>query len=250
MLVLVHTEELVKQSLEKLRYFNRGIRIGIEKADQEASRGDGIVIGSVATLGRKSSCRLAPYHPADFGVIVCDEAHHAVADSYVRVFEHFGLLESANRLLLFGVTATPYRRDGDQLRSVFQESVFHMPISSAIEQGWLCDLRAYRVRSSVSLDQVEVNSIDFNIKQLENAVNTSARNDLVVRSWYQHAGRRQTIVFCVDIQHANDLASTFRREGVSAEAVWGVDPNRSAKIKRHKDGEIKVLINCSVLTEG
>ena len=61
---------------------------------------------------------------------------------------------------------------------------------------------------------------------------------------------RQTVVFCVTIQHAKDLAEAFRSEGVRAECVWGTDPDRSPKLWKHKKGEITVLTNCGVLTEG
>ncbi len=61
---------------------------------------------------------------------------------------------------------------------------------------------------------------------------------------------RQTITFAVDIQHAVDLAAMFQSRDVKAEAVWGDDPNRAEKIARHKHGDITVLTNCGVLTEG
>ncbi|HTF62664.1 MAG TPA: DEAD/DEAH box helicase [Edaphobacter sp.] len=249
MLVLVHTEELARQALEKLRRHNN-VRIGVEKAAEYASMRDEIVIGSVPTLGRKDIGRLGMFHPETFGAIVCDEAHHATAETYQRIFQHFGLYDGSNKILLLGVTATPYRRNGDQLGSVFQKSVFHMPMNEAIEEGWLCDLRAYRVRSGVSLDGVAVQANDFNTPQLETTVNTRARNELVVRSWYEHAEKRSTIVFCVDIQHARDLSAVFQRENVAAECIWGADPNRKEKLERHRRGDITVLTNCGVLIEG
>ena len=249
MLVLVHTEELVRQALEKLRRHNR-VRIGVEKASEYAEWSDEIVIGSVPTLGRKGGGRLAMFRPETFGAIVCDEAHHATADTYQRIFEHFRLYERSNTTLLLGVTATPYRRNGNQLRSVFETSVFHMPMNEAIEEGWLCDLKAYRVKSGVSLDGIATIANDFDAPQLGLTVNTPARNELVVRSWYEHASDCSTVVFCVDIQHAHDLAETFRRENVASESIWGSDPNRKEKLDRHRRGQTTVLTNCGVLVEG
>jgi type I site-specific restriction endonuclease len=60
----------------------------------------------------------------------------------------------------------------------------------------------------------------------------------------------QTVAFCVQIQHAKDLAAEFRRNGVNAEAVWGTDPDRSEKLRKHKAKEITVLCNAQLLTEG
>jgi len=250
MLVLVHTEELARQALLKLRKYNPGVRIGIEKADIQASLSDEIIIGSVPTLGRANTNRLSMLDPTTFGAIVCDEAHHATANSYRRIFEHFGLHQPSNGILLLGVTATPYRRSGHLLHGVFQETVFQMPIDRAIDEGWLVDLRGYRVRSGTSLDQIGESNGDFNLQQLESEVNTRTRNELIVRSWYELAERRQTIVFCVDIEHAKDLAQAFRDEKVAASAVWGTDGHREDKIDRHKRGELAVLTNCGVLIEG
>jgi ATP-dependent helicase IRC3 len=150
-LVLVHTEELAKQAFEKLRKYNPGVSIGIEMADQECRLADQIVVGSVPTLGRSNSGRLRFFAPQNFGAIICDEAHHATADTYGRIFRHFGVHTPSCRILLLGCTATPYRRNGDQLRSVFDETVFQMGLDKAIRDGWLVDLRGYRIRSSASL---------------------------------------------------------------------------------------------------
>jgi hypothetical protein len=91
---------------------------------------------------------------------------------------------------------------------------------------------------------------DLSVGQLESKVNTDVRNELIVQSWHKHAEDRQTIVFCVDIQHAKDLAQAFVRGGVPASAVWGQDEGRRRKIEQHRHGELKVLTNCSVFTEG
>jgi hypothetical protein len=54
----------------------------------------------------------------------------------------------------------------------------------------------------------------------------------------------------VNIEHAQDLAKAFRQHGIAAEASWGTDPERAAKLARHKSGETLVLTNCAILLEG
>jgi hypothetical protein len=61
---------------------------------------------------------------------------------------------------------------------------------------------------------------------------------------------KKTIVFTVDIQHAVDLAALFRKCSITAEAVWGTDPERAAKFSRHRSGETTVMLNCQVTREG
>ena len=66
----------------------------------------------------------------------------------------------------------------------------------------------------------------------------------------QLAEDRQTIGFCVNIQHAQDLAELFNKHNVLASAVWGNDPLRSEKLEAFGAGEIEVIFNVDVLTEG
>jgi ATP-dependent helicase IRC3 len=254
MLVLAHREELILQAQAQFRRWNRDrtLKVGIEMAGHESSRSDDVVICSVQSIGRANSGRLWRLPPYDFDVIVCDEAHHSAASTYLRVFNHFGLLESDNEKLLFGVTATPFRADDKALvPGVYQEVFRVMDILDGIEEGWLCDLRSYRVEGTGSnLDQVRTCADDFAENQLENVVDNRIRNGLIAKEWRRLAGKRRTLVFAVTVRHAQNLAAAFRDYGANAEAVWGDDPQRQQKLLRHKQGTVQVLCNCAVLTEG
>jgi len=218
----------------------------------EAWRWHQIVVAGVQTIGTSIGARrLQRFKPDEFDAIVCDEAHHAIAATYRTIFEHFGLFEADSNKLLLGVTATPVRGDGRGLNAVFQEIVYQMSILDAIQKGWLCDLRAYRIRTTVDLDRVRANpGGDFVEDQLGLAVNTSRRNNEIVGTWLKLGGQRRTVVFCVTIQHAKDLAEAFKAQGVAADCIWGEDQDRGKKLDKHKRGEITVLTNCAVLTEG
>jgi superfamily II DNA or RNA helicase len=228
------------------------MRVGIEMGRDEAWRSDDIVVAGVQTIGTEAGRgRLGMFNPDEFGAIVCDEAHHAIAGTYKKVFEHFGLFDDGNEKLLLGVTATPNRGDGRGLEGVFQKIVYNMSILDAIKEGWLCDLKAYRLKTSVDLDRVRaMPGGDFLEFELSSAVNTPRRNSHIVTNWFEYGENRQTVVFCVTIQHAKDLAEAFRSAGVDADCVWGNDPDRKMKLDKHKRGELTVLTNCGVLTEG
>ncbi len=249
-LVLVHREELAQQAAEKIAKWNPGCTVGVEMGDLWAKPTDTFVVASVQTLGRAGSSRLARFVPDEFDCIICDEAHHSTAPSYQTVFSHFGVTLPLSRKLLLGVTATPNRGDGAALGQVYDEIVYQMTILDAIKQGWLVDLRGVRVNTNVRLDDVKTRAGDFVTEQLSSAVNTPARNDLIVREWMKHAHDRQTIAFTTDIAHAQSLAEAFKRYGVPAEAVWGDDPHRADKLRFHRSKGLRVLCNCAVLTEG
>lgn len=248
MMVLAHREELITSACDKIRCWNPTLRVGLEKAEQH-SRGEDIVVSSVATLGCSNSTRIRKFRPEDFDIIVIDEAHHATARSYRKIVEHFRIYEDRERLLL-GVTATPNRSDGQGLSGVFEEIVHDYSILDAINEGWLVNLRGLAIRTRESLDMVGANREDFKVGELARAINTPQRNDLVARTWLEKAGDRRTVAFCADVQHALDLARTFKGYGISAEAVWGDDPLRSTKLAMHRKGNIEVICNCNVLTEG
>jgi superfamily II DNA or RNA helicase len=101
-----------------------------------------------------------------------------------------------------------------------------------------------------NLDQVRTTAGELNLKDLSEVVNVPERNKLITQAWRENAAGRQTIIFCVDIQHSVDMAAMFRAQGVRADAVWGDDPQRAEKLRQHDAGEIQILCNCGVLTEG
>jgi superfamily II DNA or RNA helicase len=249
MLVVVHRDELAQQAADKLRKWNPARTVGIEMGDQRCCGAD-LVVGGVQTLGRSGGkLRLAELDPSAFGAVVIDECHHSTSDSYRRIFEHFNVFDNKD-ILSLGVTATVNRADGTGLGEVYQEIVDDKDILFGIRNGWLVDLKGIRVKTSTDLNDVHTKGHDFDQRELVGAVNTYARNDQAVRAWLEHGESRQTVGYCVDVQHAKDVADTFRRYGVVAEAVWGMDPYRKEKLTAHRDGKIQVLLNCEVLTEG
>jgi superfamily II DNA or RNA helicase len=248
-LILVHREELANQAADKYKRWNPDARVAVEMAERRANDPDTVVVASVQTL-RKGGKRLLALNPTDFGAIITDEAHHATADSYMSIYEHFGVLSNENKILLLGVTATPNRADGEGLSRVFQEIVYSMGILDAIKAGWLSNLVGYRVSTGQSLDNVHTRCGDFATDELASAVNNAQRNSLVVKHWKEKAQNLQTLVFCVDIAHAKAMAETFRTYGVAAEAVWGDDERRAEKLDALRSGAIRVICNCAILTEG
>jgi superfamily II DNA or RNA helicase len=253
-MVLVHREELAAQAADKLWRWNQHLHVGVEMADRYADV-DGIfpatlIVASVPTLGRRGSRRIAKFLPEDFDCIVSDEAHHSSSPQWRNVLTHFGLTEPGGSILSLGLTATPNRSDGTGLRQNFDEIVFDMGIREGIQSGYLVDLRGIRVNTKTNLDKVKTRAGDFAEDELANAVNTVERNAIIVKEWMAAAFDLKTVVFTVDIQHAMDLAAAFSKCGVPAEAVWGADPDRKVKLHKHRSGQVPVLCNCAVLTEG
>jgi len=252
MLVLAHREELLDQAREKILHANPDLAVEVEQAGRTAGRGTDVVVASVPTLGRKGSRRLARLDPEEFYLIVVDEAHHATADTYRRVLEHFGVFKPDSLRLVVGFTATPKRGDGQGLDAVFQEITFSRNLPEMIAAGFLSPVAGYRVETDVDLSRVRTRMGDFVASQLSEAVNVKERNALVVKVYDDRLAGRQTLCFCVDVAHALSLAEAFRRAGVPVAAVTG-DMEHQTRRKALEDfgaGRVRVLTNCMVLTEG
>lgn len=252
-LVIVHRKELAKQAADKIGKCNGGYSVGVEMGDSHSHPYNDVVVASVQSIGNAKSPRLLQFTPSDFGAIIVDEAHHSTGESYKNIFRHFGVMPGArdgsNRLLL-GVTATPNRPDGLGLGAIYDEIIYNYPMLDAIKDGWLCMLRGIRIRTHASLDSVGTALGDFKQDELGKAVDTPARNELLVKEWLRLGEDRQTIAFTVDIAHAKNLANMARDFNIKAEAIWGDDPDRAAKLAAHRKGDLQWLANCNVLTEG
>jgi superfamily II DNA or RNA helicase len=252
LLVLAHRRELLDQAVDKFRAADPEQSVEVEQADRTASAECKVVVASVQTLGRHGSKRLGNLDPEDFYLIVVDEAHHAVAKTYRRIFKHFGLFEPDTRRMLVGFTATPSRGDGEGLGEVFEEIAFDRSLPEMIGAGYLCSIRGYRVTTNVDLDSVRFQAGEFVESDLAAAVDVQARNELLVRAYHELTPARRCIVFCVNIEHSQDVARAFCDAGVKAAAVWGtLDRSERADIlARFGRGELDLVTNCNVLTEG
>lgn len=248
LLVLAHRRELLDQALAKFHEADATLDVGVEQADRSALDAQ-VVLASVQTLQGK---RLAALPPEQFNLVVVDEAHHAVAPSYRHIFEHLGLFAPGTAKLLVGFTATPRRGDKQGLGQVFEEIAYSRGLEEMIRDGYLCAVRGWRVRSGVSLDAVKVRAGDFVESALADAVDNAPRNDLLTGAYGKLAKGRRCIAFCVNVRHAQNVAAAFRKAGYRSRAVWGAmgSQDRAEVLRELARGEIDVVTNCNVLTEG
>jgi superfamily II DNA or RNA helicase len=183
-----------------------------------------------------------------YQMVIIDEAHHAPASTYTRILEYFD-----PSYLKLGFTATFKRGDTISVASknYFPEIIAYNTIGRLTDQGYLVPAKGYLVHTGLALDLVMSKNGDYTQKSLEKA-NIPERNELAVEKWLEIAPGQKTIAFAVSINHAKDLAETFRARGITAEAIWG-SMNRqdfADKLQKFRKGEITVLCNCNLLIEG
>ena len=175
LLVLAHREELLLQARDTFRSIDPELKAEIEQAGARAAADAKVVIASVPTLARNGA-RLSRLQPYEFSIIVVDEAHHAVAPSYRRIFDHFGLFEPHVSRYLIGFTATPRRGDKQGLGEIFEDVCYAREMREMIAGRYLCPITGWRVDTDLSLDNVKVRHGDFVESQLARVVNTPLRS--------------------------------------------------------------------------
>lgn len=240
-LFVAHREELIIQAYDEIqRFFPMQVGIIKGKTFEPEKK---IVVASVQTLYN----HLDKIDPNTFDYIVIDECHHYASRTFIQVVRHF------NCKLRTGWTATPSRLDGLSLSNLFQEITYEYPINQGIKDGVLCPIEAYQIKTQTDISKIEKTAGDFNNKQLSEKVDSPLRNTLIVGKYLEYAKGMQGIAFCVDMDHAYHLRDIFREHGISCEAVVSNEkrcPNRQEIIEKFKTGQIDVLTNVLILTEG
>ena len=246
MLVLAHRAELLNQAKAKIESMNPNLSVAIEKAENKAGKVD-VVVASVQTLGRGNSTRIEGFDQEYFKTIIIDEAHHAAASSYQKILTYF------KSDYVLGVTATPQRSDSVRLVDTFDEIVYYKSIEDLINDGWLCPLIGYRVKTDTDISDVEITNGDYRQEQLAEAIDNPNRNTCIVNAFLDLAGTKKTVVFAANIAHARNLAASFAAQTrAQVRVVLGETPDeeREQILKDFKSGAVQVIINVGVLTEG
>ncbi len=249
-LFLAHRKELLDQTAQKISLVSPNTRVGVVQGKRD-DLGREITVASIQTIGHKSRKRLqALMEHGPYRLLVLDEAHHSVAPQWERVIRD--LRDSNPDMLMMGMTATPGREDGVALDRVFDVVAYERNVLDMIRDGWLVPPRGFSVKINVDLNQVDTRDGDYVTSQLSAVMNTPFVNRAVVSAWQQYGFDRRMIVFAVDVAHAHALAQEFTDAGYPAEAIDGSmeAADRQARLDMFRQGQIKLLVNCELLTEG
>jgi superfamily II DNA or RNA helicase len=240
-LFLAHRRELVTQAYDAFRQFWPEASVGIFMGDIR-DEDEHNLAASVQSISE----HLQDFTPSTFQYVVVDEAHHAAAPSYKRLLGYF------RPQFVLGLTATPDRADGQSLLDIFRDCAHRLSLREAVERGELAPIRCFRVITNVDLSRVRFNQIQYNRKDIEEAVIVPPRDRLIVDTYLKHVSNRKAVAFCVNVRHGDSLAELFRRAGVPARSVSGRMPRqeREKYLAAFHAGEVRVLCACDILNEG
>lgn len=235
-LILAHRDELIDQAVAKLEAAT-GIRAEKEKAEFSAALTSPVVVASVQTLLR----RLEKWPKGHFGLVVCDEAHHALSESWQRVLSHF-------EAQVLGVTATPDRGDKKNLGQYFQTIGFEVSLFDLVAQGYLSPITMKSIPLTIDLSSVRSTAGDFNDADLGSALEPYL--DQIAMSIKEVAGHRRTLAFLPLIATSRKFVAACKAAGISAQHVDGQSADRAECLDMFAAGYFDLLSNAMLLTEG
>ena len=256
-LVIAHREELIRQAAKKIEAMT-GEKPSIEMAEEKSYEPyfgikSKVVVASVQTLNARNHLgkRMNRFTPDEFSLLVIDEAHHSVANSYLNVINYF----KRNRSLkVIGVSATPDRSDKLALGEVFEDVAYKYELLQAVKDGWLVPIRQTVVRVE-SLDFSGVNKVagDLNQRQLAEVMEYEKNLHGIVTPTLELTGDRKTIVFASSVLHATRIAEILNRhKPASARMLCGKTPKdlRASMIEDYAADKFQYLVNVGITVEG
>jgi superfamily II DNA or RNA helicase len=254
-LVIAHRYELLTQARGKLREAGAR-RVGIFRGKRSLRRGDPDAdLGASIQVVSVQSVKALGVHGAHGGLkfepdlVVIDEAHHALAPSYMELRARF---PKARHL---GVTATPWWGEGRGLGAYFREVVTVATMRELTEAGFLARARVFTHEhnlASLDLRGVERVGGDYATGALEARVNRRELVGDIIEHWHSHARGERTLCFAASVEHSKSIARRFKDAGVAAEHL---DGTTSAEVRERVLGDLRagrtlVVSNFNLLGEG
>lgn len=234
---LAHLREILDATSAKLTA--ERIEHGYIMADRPDAPDLPVQVVMVQTAAR----RLGRYRKPD--LIVIDECHLAVADTYQRV------INDAGRPYLLGLTATPVRLDGRGLSEMFDVLVPSCTTAELIEQQLLVPIR-YFAPSRPDLEGVRLVAGEYAQGLLADRMNRPSITGDAIEHYRRLAHGRPAVVFATSIRHAMDVADQFAQAGYRAVAIGGHTPEAERRAALHglNAGDLDVVVNCQLWVAG
>jgi len=242
-LFLAHRRELVNQCSEKLLKF--GIEHGIIMAGDPWDSTQLVNVASVQTIHSWMIRRKKEAMPKADLVIIDECHHHSSSKTWQEILAAFP------QSLVLGMTATPINKKGRGLGFYFESMVQCPNMATLIDQKFLVPVK-YFVPSIPDLQGVKIQAGDYVEAQLQKRMDIPKLIGDICENWARICPDRRTLVFASGVKHSIHLAESFNALGIKADHVDGKTPTkeRDEKIAKFTRGEIQVLCNCAVFTEG
>ena len=186
------------------------------------------------------------------GMIVIDEAHHALAKTYKEMWKRFP------KAKFLGLTATPCRLNGKGFTDLFDVLVQSWSVPEFISKGRLATYDFVSIKSD-GVTQRLIDSLqkrgadgDYQNKEMDMLLNKKPNIERLYQSLEEFGKDRKGIVYAINISHAQKITKLYQEHGVKAIAIDSKTPatERQQDIEAFKKGNIQVLVNVDIFSEG
>ena len=250
-LVVTHSKELVEQNYQKFKIIAPTADVGIFSASlKRKDRHNQIIFASIQSIYRANV--------GAFDIIICDECHripHGADGTYRHLFERMTELNPILRVI--GMTATPFRLKGGRLDqgagALFAEVATEVSIIELLDNGHLARMKSWKSAVSADLKGVKKVAGDYSVSAMADVMINSGVTERALADMRKKAAARQAIlIFCCDIEHCEQTTAIIAEWGWSVAMITGKTKpdHREALIEQFRAGELRVLVNCQVLTTG
>ena len=239
--IVAHRRELVSQIDETVRKFHS------YSASNTSS-----LLSSVKAMSIQWLMRHYDEIEEEPGMIVIDEAHHALAKTYKEMWERFP------KAKFLGLTATPCRLNGKGFTDLFDVLVQSWSVPEFISKGRLATYDFVSIKSN-GVTQRLIDSLqkrgadgDYQNKEMDMLLNKKPSIEKLYRSLEEYGKDRKGIVYAINISHAQKITKLYQEHGVKAIAIDSKTPatERQQDIEAFKKGDIQVLVNVDIFSEG
>lgn len=239
--IVAHRRELVSQIDETVRKFHS------YSASNTSS-----LLSSVKAMSIQWLMRHYDEIEEEPGMIVIDEAHHALAKTYKEMWERFP------KAKFLGLTATPCRLNGKGFTDLFDVLVQSWGVPEFISKGRLATYDFVSIKSD-GVTQRLIDSLqkrgadgDYQNKEMDMLLNKKPSIERLYRSLEEYGKDRKGIVYAINISHAQKITKLYQEHGVKAIAIDSKTPamERQQDIETFKKGDIQVLVNVDIFSEG
>ena len=239
--IVAHRRELVSQIDETVRKFHS------YSASNTSS-----LLSSVKAMSIQWLMRHYDEIEEEPGMIVIDEAHHALAKTYKEMWERFP------KAKFLGLTATPCRLNGKGFTDLFDVLVQSWAVPEFINKGRLATYDFVSIKSD-GVTQRLIDSLqkrgadgDYQNKEMDMLLNKKPSIERLYRSLEEYGKDRKGIVYAINISHAQKITKLYQEHGVKAIAIDSKTPatERQQDIEAFKKGDIQVLVNVDIFSEG
>jgi superfamily II DNA or RNA helicase len=249
LLFVAHRREILLQSLTCFRGVLRDNNFGeVFDGINKPSNFDHLFI-SIQTFNSQEF--VTKTGPDYYDFIVVDETHHSAASSYQELLTYY------KPKILLGLTATPERMDGSDIREYFDNVIAsEIRLPEAINRGLLVPFQYFGITDNVDLSSIKFERGKYDVNELSQVyVNNRARAVSIIDSVKKYVTEIDNVIglgFCVTKEHARFMESMFNEAGISSMALTdesAKDERQNAK-KRLASSEIKFIFSVDLYNEG